>query len=129
MKLKIFFLSLIFLMGSLNATVVTNSTGFDVELKITYAEKCLVDGYDNENPKYAEFKVLLPNSAKTDVSGNALQNRQKLGCYKDIISLEATINYDDDNSSTKISRIWQNDLSSKPNWLLANDRLKGLILK
>ncbi len=108
MKLKIVLFFGVIFVGSMQATIITNKTPNEIELKITYAEKCFVPGYDNKNPKYyAELKVMLPASSKMDISGS-LQNRQSPGCYKDLDSINATIIFNDDND-TKLSRTWSSD--------------------
>ena len=108
-------------------TIIFNSTGTDVELKVSYSENCIIEGYDNSNPRLAEFKVTLPDKTKMDISGNLAQGRQKFGCYKDIVSIKATINLNDDTA--RISRTWQSNFNSKPSWVLRSDRLKGIVLQ
>jgi len=133
MKIKMFFLTgIIFAMSTVQAaTYITNLTPDEVELTIIYVEDCYTKDYDVANPYNAVFKVVLPSSAKIDISGSAPSNRQKSSCYKDIVSIEAAINTYGDHT-TRLSRVWQdNDLKNilnKPNWIIKKDS-RGLQLQ
>jgi hypothetical protein len=108
MKIKmILCLSLVGIgISSLEATVLTNATGNDLKLKVSYSEQCLPD---DPLQDLVDSKYLLPNGGKIDISGSPLPNRQKGVCYTDIVSITIIATTpSDDQSVTEIATTWSN---------------------
>lgn len=105
MKLKIIALLLSCVcMSSLKAVVLTNATGNDLKIKIGYSEQCLPDD-PLQDLMYSDY--MLPSGAKTDISGNPVQNRQKGICYKDIATIKAIVTFtDNDQNSSEVANTW-----------------------
>jgi hypothetical protein len=108
MKLKIAIFMTAFMnvlsVSFLGATTLTNLSGTDLKVKVTYVEQCLPDD-PLLDPSESVF--FLPNNTRTDISGSSPQNRQKGVCYKDITSIKAISVYTDANqNTTEIANTW-----------------------
>lgn len=131
MKIRIIILSMFFIgANSLKATALTNATGNDLRIKVSYTEQCLPD---DPLQDLVDSNYVLPNNGRIDISGSPLQNRQKGICYRDIAAIKAIMTSDSDQNITEIATTWSTyngkDLNSANNIIIRIDSHGKLYLK
>lgn len=131
MKIRIIVLGMFFIgANSLKATALTNATGNDLRIKVSYTEQCLPD---DPLQDLVDSNYVLPNNGRIDISGSPLQNRQKGICYRDIAAIKAIMTSDSDQNITEIATTWSTyngkDINSANNIIIRIDSHGKLYLK